>query len=98
MLEWPGVEGSGRDRSQDMDEVAAVVIEGMLMGDNDLDVENDDDGTSETTNTNSQQQNLNIEAATTIDEMNTAPQRELSPENNPSTASPFLRFPLMRTP
>lgn len=66
MLEWPGVEGSGRDRSHDMDEVAAVVIEGMLMGDNDLDVENDDDGTSETTNTNSQQQNLNIEAATTI--------------------------------
>ena len=54
MLEWPAVEGSGRDRSQDMDEVAAVVIEGMLMGDNDLDVENDDDGTSETTNTNSQ--------------------------------------------
>ena len=52
--EWPGVEGGGRDRSQDMDEVAAVVIEGILMGDNGLDVGNDDDGTSETTNTNSQ--------------------------------------------
>jgi hypothetical protein len=48
------VEGVGRDRSQDMDEVAAVVIEGILMGDNGLDVGNDDDGTSETTNTNSQ--------------------------------------------
>ena len=51
---WPAVEGTGRDRSQDMDEVAAVVIEGILMGDNVLDVENDDDGTSETTNINSQ--------------------------------------------
>ena len=32
--EWLGREVSGRDRYQDMDEVATVVTEGILMGEN----------------------------------------------------------------